>query len=76
VDHLDEYSRLHLIDLLNEMIVDKYGKQYNLYIDPFSPLLIQQRRTKGNKEWLDDIHFNLQVEENTYNTSIQLLNSQ
>jgi len=58
------------------MIVNKYGKEYELSINPFSPLLIQQIVKQEKKEWLEDISFHLTVNKTNFHTTIQLCNSE
>ena len=70
VDTLWEYSRLQLIEILVKMIISHHWEKHNLIVNPFTPLLIQ----KTHKTYLEDISFQLNTDEKTYKTTIEVIN--
>lgn len=70
IESLLDYSRFQLIEMLIDMIVNNYWEDYNLIINPFTPLLIQKIHTKN----LENISFQLTTDPDTYKTSIEVIN--
>jgi hypothetical protein len=56
--------------MLIDMIVNKYWKEYQLIVNPITPLLIQ----KIHNTRIEDISYRLVTNESTYHTSVEIIN--
>ena len=70
IDVLSTYTRYQLMHLLAAVICTKYWEQHNIILNPFCPLLLQ----KANSKNLENISYKLNLNENNYETSIDIYN--
>lgn len=72
LSHLDENWKYFLLDLLTEMIFLFYWWKYKLIIEPFSKLYLQTVVKNWDWEYLQNLIYDFEYDEETWNTDICL----